>query len=1464
MKNNIDNLEIIQSYPLFKANQVLRENQLNDIVKYLEQQDRLSRICLMGTGIVCGLEARWDDDNNAIYVSAGTGVTSEGYLVKAGSKYLNAYKWVSLDLKWFGTNEERLTLEEGYTPPSRVIELVHESEEIADLDGNDLSDKISQKVLVLVFHREEGEDEGLCGNDCDEKGKFQSFRTRFILIEEELAYKILQATYDPNSSHISDVFANIHELFYHKFSALHPVIERFGFNEVNNNKTVRLNDISSYEEFRNRYRLIINLLASRLDGVFNQVNKVFSPVFTPTLKSNEKLVEENLLSEKIKDLLSNGWNELNIQYVHDYLCDLVHAYEELMEAVYDLVADCPPNLHHYPKFLWLKGFLNNEANEAFSIYRTPYTQPPIYNGNKSRLSETITLYERLKTLVQGDVFQVPENRDSPEIRITPSKTDFHSISQRAVPFYYNRNQDVVRNWSPRLKRLGKAGNVYSYHRPEGKPFEEPLTYRMEGSDFLRVEGHIGMQFHDVIRDLTDLRQRYNLSFEMVSLKIGAEFDDDLFQFICKDLDCERRNYVDQYARLRTRVFSAFPEGDMHEQLFQLLPEELADFNDENFAQNYDGLIEQYQRHGLPSSGNFLQIYSCYQELMVRWERTKKKHLFHHFALEHPGMKHRGGVPIGGTLILAYVDLGTIQPSHNRAIESIGGAFSASTGREIRVQEIIRSRVIVADFYLPYSCVSCCPTNSIIAERPRPALSVSPSVFCEGDVDPTELEIRVQPEGGLISGPGYRFAEGRHLLTPSETGVSEGNVELKYFVDGGEATYLLTIVKLPDVDFNIVDENGNTASEICQNSGRLLLGLATGVSGGQFEIFVGDEDLTDLLNLDDNGNYFLDPMELPVGTEEPMILEIRYTVEGNLCGNQFTQELTIFPVPDAAFLFEGELNEVCADMGRIEIIPNQQGGNFTGHIDDGEPIQGLIFQEEGRWYINLSTINLRFGQSVQVIIRHNINTEHGCGNSAEQLLTIWSIQETDFNLPERACQSDQPFILDPQPSGGVFDYSVSGDLDFENLIEDGQFFPGRVQAETSVSVTVAYSISIGACEGSQEKTIEILPAPKMDFQARFVSRIRQPNAPFAVIFEGIQHKDAEEYSWNSNSGNLTRILNESFGNILPQEPVSFEQDFEGELWVELSVREGICQSETIRRQVLPAVDSFTLIIASPDIIVTTPNSNQTIYLHDGIVIPIFRFREQLFFIRASTMPYPADSVEIELEHEGESMAVEMVEYNEGVNGFDLKNENGFEPNTGSYLLRATPFAKLEDGSDLAGETMEINFSIMKGETDRENQPSPPVSEFPEEVVTFLRRRDSAYRTELEELRADTSLVRTTSFEKAEAFLSSQFESENFEKQYFDLMDTLERAANRTESGGERQKEFFKLMEITTKHFMDREVVKSPDNVSEDIIQTMVSKIENMEKAGFDRGSLIENWAGESLKKKLNASSVDLFGKALKPK
>ncbi len=73
-------------YIVFEPDQVLTNDHLNQLFYYLDRQNRLTRIKLIGMGIVCGftLEIKPTDDKSSIScitITKGCGVTSQGYLI---------------------------------------------------------------------------------------------------------------------------------------------------------------------------------------------------------------------------------------------------------------------------------------------------------------------------------------------------------------------------------------------------------------------------------------------------------------------------------------------------------------------------------------------------------------------------------------------------------------------------------------------------------------------------------------------------------------------------------------------------------------------------------------------------------------------------------------------------------------------------------------------------------------------------------------------------------------------------------------------------------------------------------------------------------------------------------------------------------------------------------------------------------------------------------------------------------------------------------------------------------------------------------------------------------------------------------------------------------------------------------------------------------------------------------------
>ena len=78
-----DTLRILQqitnNYSIFEKDQVLTERQLNSVTDYLNDQTRLTRLYLLGVGVIAGL--RVSLSGKVIEIAKGFGITTDGDLL---------------------------------------------------------------------------------------------------------------------------------------------------------------------------------------------------------------------------------------------------------------------------------------------------------------------------------------------------------------------------------------------------------------------------------------------------------------------------------------------------------------------------------------------------------------------------------------------------------------------------------------------------------------------------------------------------------------------------------------------------------------------------------------------------------------------------------------------------------------------------------------------------------------------------------------------------------------------------------------------------------------------------------------------------------------------------------------------------------------------------------------------------------------------------------------------------------------------------------------------------------------------------------------------------------------------------------------------------------------------------------------------------------------------------------------
>lgn len=1447
----------LNSYPVFKPNQVLTDGQLNDIVAYLDGQNRLTRVLLIGTGNVCGFEPVWAND--ALQISAGFGVTSDGYLIHDPTVpplQLDRYRLRDVPVEWFGFGDNS-GLPNVFT---NIVELYSSTTDtVEDTDGTLAltKDILNDKVLIFVLELDNKENEGLCNNDCDERGSKRQFTLhKLLFLKEDLinagndALAILAKTYNVNRDD------DLQDKFYHKYFMTHLAMPRFGYepDASGQNFSVRLHNIRTYDTFKSKYAAILKKYAGELSAALSGAHRIFSPVLTPGEVTTTVVSIPTSLLDKINN---DTYDILEIQYLYDHLADLTDAYTEFIEAAFDLIADCNFHPKHFPNHLLIRQFDGNgdPVTTPYSIFRTPYTQPPVYNENRNRLEEVRTLFNRLMLLAGS--YTTPSVVGADEIRITPGKSYRAPLSERAVPYYYPAYLANV--WNQRRNRFNRTGQVYSYHRPAQPPYNDPLIYEMEGSDFFRIEGHIGRDFWTVMANLDDSKIKYNLPFNVIALNVSDGFNDEIFQFECENFECEkeelRKRYLAVVQTFNETVIAQLSDANklklINDGFWETVKPQLDDFDYTAFNDKYEinqirtfiigpnfdvKFFEEFTTGFLPPEAKipFQQVSDCFKQLENKILDTKNRHLFWYFAQTYPGLDHKGGVPVGGTFILAYVEPEVIPDKINQ--------IANIQGNENIAQVIRQSRLVVADFYLPYSCCSDCPPICYVVARPKPVFVVTPNVFCEGDQTEQELTVVAHPGGGAISGNGYHFHDGKHWFRPWEAGTPDANhqVKLYYSVDGAMAEALITLV--PPENPSFVVKLGNqviTDLVICEGEGPLTLEPVT--AGGAF--FVDGIQL--------NGNIY-DSQLVEVVPGQPVQVIIKHRIEGEYCGSEEIKTLRIDPKPDPTFSFEGNPTQVCQDAQRVKMNPATQGGVFTAYISN-TPAPGATMQELGKWYFIPSAVALNPGQSVVVKVKHTVTTPAGCTDSSERTITVIAKANPNFTIGndlKQICQTANPVQLAPVAPGGTFKAFVQGNQVPGAIIGNSQFNPKAIAlpGNNPVTVSIQYEVSVnGACPASHSQPIVVTPPPVAGFNAALVVSNNPDAKTVQVRVSGITPQNASKYTWTSQP-------EQSEPDNFPNNSNNFVIEYflkEGLLPIQLDlvVESGGCASAKVSKTLLPLIQAFELFGVNPN-----GGEFPLLIIEDGATYVPGQFDSLLFNIRAIPFPFEVDHVVIELN---DSLGNTIQHSSSTSKNYRLVE--GTDPRIpvkeANYTVKATPFTK----NGTAGTPRVVHFSIASDEVPR--QPAPP-AEPSEEAIAFLRKRDNAYRKEIDNLKSDEALAKTAGFQLAEGFAKFQGQAAELNERYEKTAKALLAEAGSVKKGSTRHEQVLQLLTSITHYFMDKQVFLAPQKLSTETLKTLEKQLPGIKKAGLTITEIKTAWQGEALKKQLQAKSVDQFIKVLK--
>ncbi len=821
---------IWSSHPVFEANQVLSFRALEATRNYLDQQSRLTRVCLNGAGNICGLVPT--REGNKLRISNGTGVTTEGFLIMLEDTVIKHYREIKLKRSQFTTREDD-------TAELTVSELLEgePSDATKALADEDLNQFFKDKIVVLLLEdKDQSTDQ--CIDNCDKEGSQRSFNVRKLLLKTTDVESINGELFElPGDT-----------LFNRRFDLPELHLLQFGTWQAPQGE-VKLEGIKSYETFNDAYE---HSIEGSIDAVIAGI-EVCHRVFEPIFANGHVQIDTTRLKVLRKAVEDGQWDKLDLQYVWAYLGDLIRAYDELLESAFDIMDVCHTDFGWFPRHLMLGEIL--AAGSALPVppspRRTPHLQPWSHNSNRARVYAANMLYRRLTHLTAG--FKGREG--SQGIRISPSRWSNAPLGERAIPFYYKDVASLQRQWNPRLSRRNRAARTFGYGVADHPDLPPALTIDLEDQDFYRIEGHVGRSLASVTDELNEARVCHNLPFDVVYLKLGED--------PATDADCELDLMQIQYQKIRGDLIC---EGTAKA---DILPAALDDFDLDDFNNGDSDRVCS-------------EIRTALEDLSVLFDARKAKvlanHVFHRFAVAHPGMAHRGGAPRGGTFIVVYTE----QPVANRLVEASileieSAGYMLSPKLLQNFQDQLTSKVVVGDFCLPYLCCSDCPPAMYVMERQRPMILLDRTDFCRNDATPHA--VTVVPPGGVLEGLGTDNSNKTFKPEDAHVGGAGDSVTLRYVVNNDFAELEVSLHEPPDAGFEV-------PMAVCSDSADIPLEPVTG--GGTFTV--------DNVEIPDST---FRPRDVPVDPDMPMTsVTIKYTVtDEHDCTSELMRDVRVVLRPD---------------------------------------------------------------------------------------------------------------------------------------------------------------------------------------------------------------------------------------------------------------------------------------------------------------------------------------------------------------------------------------------------------------------------------------------------------------------------------------------------------------------------------------------------------------------------------------
>ncbi len=486
----------------FEKNQVLTHEHLNNFIQYFDFQQRLSRSALSGAGIVCGLKVLPRKDG--IVITHGIGITSDGDLI-----WMKDDRVLTFAVPFNDKNAKYQSFLNG-DAQINLFELTEDDGGTADTKK--LSDFFTDSnpasnFAVILYDEQYLQDSDLCSaENCDNAGLMERSDVHVLLMAKADLDRIIT-----EKSCCTDLHSTLPQI----------AAKRVIINPASN--------IFTFQALSDLYENAIKEVSKQLQTAFARADAALKSLSTclvdngnipaKTVDGKKTVDALNFNSSgtlsKITDALNAFSGKAGIQYVYDWVKDIVVAYDEFRDTVFELCSQCCPDPDSFPKHLML-GEAQATGN-GNSKYRHDFLEAPILNHRDELLQSSFQHYSRIIALLNQFSFDATKDDG---IKVTPSANGISKLGSRAIPFYYSSK--IAALWNEEKTKRGDVNSILSYHAADYSSLPQatdPLSFDLEGFQFFRIEGHIGKKFETVNADLEKKLKDFDLPFEVMGLQI---------------------------------------------------------------------------------------------------------------------------------------------------------------------------------------------------------------------------------------------------------------------------------------------------------------------------------------------------------------------------------------------------------------------------------------------------------------------------------------------------------------------------------------------------------------------------------------------------------------------------------------------------------------------------------------------------------------------------------------------------------------------------------------------------------------------------------------------------------------------------------------------------------------------------------------------------------------------------------